>query len=154
MNIAQRLIDHNITIPDLTVPIANYKPFAISNNTVFISGQLPMLNGKVEHTGKLGDDYSIEQGQQAARLCGLNIIAHLKTALDGNLERVKSCIKLGGFINAAPDFTDHPKVLNGSSDLMVEVFGDKGRHARFAMGAGSLPLGVAVEVDGLFEIEG
>ena len=151
MNITKRLADNNIIIPDLTVPIANYKPFSISGETIFISGQLPVLDGKVQFVGKLGDAFSVDEGQQAARLCGLNIIAHLKKALNGDLDRVRSCIKLGGFVNAVPEFTDHPKVINGASDLMVEVFGDKGRHARFAMGAGSLPLGVAVEVEAIFE---
>ena len=102
--------------------------------------------------GTVGDDLSLDDGYQAARLCGINLIAQMHVACDGDLDRIKQVVKLGGFVNATPDFKDHPKVINGASDLMAEVFGDAGKHARFAVGAVSLPLGVAVEVDGIFEI--
>ncbi len=119
---------------------------------VHISGQVPLRDGEFQYVGKVGRDLDVGQAAAAARLCAVNVLVQLKTACDGDLERVVRCVKLGGFVNATPDFQDHPTVVNGASDLMVEVFGDKGRHARFAVGAGSLPRGVAVEVDALFEI--
>ena len=147
-----RLAELGIELPEAAAPVANYVPYVISGNTVYISGQVTIWNGEIRHVGKVGDDVSVEDAAAAARLCGLNIIAQLRAALDGDLDRVARCIKLGGFVNGTADFRDHPKVINGASDLMVEVFGDKGKHARFAVGAGSLPLGVAVEVDAVFEI--
>ena len=124
----------------------------ITGSLVFISGQVTALNGEILHQGKLGVDISVDEGYQAARLCALNLLSQLKAACDGNLDRVKRVVKLSGFVNCAPDFTQQPQVINGASDLMVDVFGDAGRHARFAVGAPSLPLGVATEVDGVFEI--
>ena len=112
----------------------------------------PLHQGRDFLGWQRGQDIDVEEGARAARLCAINILSQLKAACGGDLDRVVRCVKLGGFVNATPDFTDHPKVINGASDLMVEVLGDAGRHARFAMGAGSLPLGVAVEVDALFEI--
>lgn len=150
--IDQRLAELKIQLPEIIAPVANYVPFVKSGNQVFISGQLPIHNGEVKYIGKLGDNISIEDAQNAARICALNLIANLKTACDGNLDKVKRCVKLGVFVNATPDFTNHPVVANGASDLMVEIFGDKGKHARFAMGAGSLPRGVSVEIDAVFEI--
>ncbi len=147
-----KLEELGITLPTPTVPAANYVPFVITGKTVYVSGQLPMIGGELLHVGTVGDDITIEQAQEAARACGLNIIAHVKSACGGDLDRVTQCLKVGGFVNAIPGFTQQPAVVNGTSDLMVEVFGEAGRHARFAVGAGSLPFGVSVEVDAVFEI--
>ena len=142
-----------LTIPEPTIPVANYVPYVISGKHVFISGQIPMQSGQIGFVGKLGREFSVEQGQEAARICGLNILALIRHACGGNLERVVRCVRLGGFVNGTDDFTDQPQVVNGASDLMVAVFGERGRHARAAVGANSLPRGVAVEVDAVFEIE-
>ncbi len=150
--IDKRLADLKIELPKAAAPVANYVPAAISGKLVFVSGQVTVWNGEFKYVGRLGEAFSIEQGQAAARLCGLNIIAQLRAALDGDLDRVRRCVKLGVFVNSADGFTDQPKVANGVSDLMVEVFGDAGRHARFAVGVNVLPLNVAVEVDAVFEI--
>jgi len=152
MTIAQNLEKLNITLPTPASPVANYVGFNICGNQVIISGQLPIQDGKVQYVGKVGSEVSLEDASKAARLCAINILAQLNVALDGDLEKVKKCVKLGVFVNAEPNFTDHPKVANGASDLMVEVLGDKGKHARAATGAGSLPLGVSVEIDAIFEI--
>ncbi len=151
-NIDARLAELGIEIPTPAVPAANYIPYVVSGNLVYVSGQIPMVGGDIQFVGKVGDDTSVETGQEAARTCALNIIAQVKAACGGDLDRVVRCVKLGGFVNAAAGFTDQPEVINGASDLMVEVFGDAGRHARFAVGAASLPRGVAVEVDAVFEI--
>ena len=150
--IDSRLAELGIELPEATAPVANYVPYALSGNTVYISGQVPILGGEFKYTGKLGGDVSIDDGYQAARLCALNVIAQGKAACGGDLDRVVRCLKLGGFVNSTPDFGDQPKIINGASDLMVEVFEDKGRHARFAVSAASLPFNVAVEVDAVFEI--
>ena len=147
-----RLAELGIELPEAAAPAANYVPYAVTGNQVFVSGQVTVWNGEFKFVGRLGADYDAEAGYQAARLCGLNIIAQVKAACGGDLDRVVRCVKLGGFVNSTADFTDQPKVVNGTSDLMVEVFGDKGRHARFAVGVPTLPLGVAVEVDAVFEI--
>ena len=119
---------------------------------VFVSGQVPLVGGEFKFQGKVGAEFSVEDGQEAARICAINIIAQLKAACGGDLDRVRRIVKLGGFVNSTPEFTDQPKVINGASDLMVAVFGDAGRHSRAAVSAGSLPLGVAVEVDAVAEI--
>jgi len=147
-----RLAELGITLPAAAAPAANYIPYVVSGNLVFVSGQVTFLNGELQYLGKVGADLSVEDGYHAARLCALNLIAQVKEACGGDLDRVVRTVKLGGFVNCGPDFNDHPKVINGASDLMAEVFGDAGRHARFAVGAPSLPLGVATEVDGIFEI--
>ncbi len=152
MTIENNLTKLGIILPEAASPVANYVGFVKSGNQIFISGQLPAKNGKFEYVGKVGADISTEDAKKAARLCAINILAQLKKACDGNLDAVKRCVKLGIFVNATPDFKDHPAVANGASDLMVEVFGEKGKHARAATGAGSLPFGVAVEVDAIFEI--
>jgi enamine deaminase RidA (YjgF/YER057c/UK114 family) len=152
-SIEEKLKLLDITLPDITAPVATYVPFKVVDNMVYISGQLPIDNGVLKYVGKVDVDYSIEEGQAAARLCALNMLAHLKKACNGNLDRVKTCVKLGGFVNCSPGFTDQPKVINGASDLMVEVFGDTGKHARAAVGVNALPLGVAVEVEGIFLID-
>ena len=146
MTIEARLEELGITLPEAAAPVASYQPLVVSGQTAYISGQLPFVDGKLV-TGKLGADVSLEQGQAAARACGLMIMAQLKAA--GLLERVEQIVKLGGFVASIPDFTDQPKVVNGTSDLMFEVFGDAGRHARSAVGVPVLPLDAAVEVDAI-----
>lgn len=149
--IETRLAEIGIELPNPSTPAANYVPFVQVGDLVYISGQISMdTNGLV--TGKLGDGFALEDAYAAARLCGINLIAQVREACDGDLDRLVRVIKLNGFVNATQDFTDHPKVINGASDLMVEVFGDQGRHARAAVGSSSLPLGVAVEVEGIFQI--
>ena len=151
-DVKQRLAGLGLEIPKPVAPVANYVPFVISGDELFISGQVSMgPDGLIK--GKLGDGMSVEDGIAAAKACAVNLIAQMNAALDGDLERVKRIVKLTGFVNCAPDFTDQPKVINGASDLMVAVFGDKGRHARAAVGAPSLPLGAAVEVDAIVEID-
>jgi enamine deaminase RidA (YjgF/YER057c/UK114 family) len=147
-----RLEELGIALPEPAAPVANYVAYVRTGNLVFVSGQVPIEGGQFKYVGKLGADVSLEAGQAAARLCGINIIAQLKRALDGDLDRVVRVVKLGGFVNSAPDFAQQPQVINGVSDLMVEVFGDKGRHARAAVSAGSLPAGVSVEVDAVVEV--
>jgi len=147
-----RLAELGITIPDAPTPAANYVPWVVTGNTVFIAGQVPFQGGELSHIGKLGDKYTVEDGQACARIVAINILAQLKAACGGDLDKVTRCVKLGGFVNCTPDFTDQPKVVNGASDLIVEIFGDKGKHARFAVGAPALPFDVAVEIDAVFEI--
>jgi enamine deaminase RidA (YjgF/YER057c/UK114 family) len=149
--IAARLAELKIELPKAAAPVANYVPVVITGHQAFVSGQVTVWNGEFRYKGKLGKDISLEDGQKAARLCGHNIVAQLQAAL-GDLDRVKRCVKLNVFVNSTPDFTDQPKVANGVSDFMVEVFGDAGKHARSAVGVAQLPLGVAVEVDATFEI--
>ncbi|WP_417829780.1 RidA family protein [Thalassospira sp.] len=146
-----RLADLGISLPTTTAPVANYVPYVIAGNLVHISGQITMENGELKFVGKLGADYDVETGQKAARLCALNLVAQLKAAI-GDLDKVTRVVKLNAFVNSAPDFTDQPKVVNGASDTMVEIFGDVGKHARSAVGVAALPLGVAVEIDGIFEV--
>lgn len=150
--IEQRLADMGISLPAPIAPVANYVPFVISGQLLFIAGQISIgPSGVVK--GKLGASMTVEEGASAARLCAINILAQINAALAGDLDRVKRIVKLGGFVNCAPDFEDQPKVINGASDLMVSVFGDAGKHARAAVGAPSLPLGAAVEIDAIIEIE-
>ncbi|NQY39818.1 MAG: RidA family protein [Henriciella sp.] len=145
-----RLADLGITLPEPMAAVANYVPFVITGNQLFVSGQVSAgPNGRV--IGRLGENMSLEEGQAAARLCALNLIAQCKAAVS-DLSRIQRVVKLGGFVNAHPDFVEIPQVINGCSDLMVDVFGDAGRHARSAVSSPVLPLGVAVEVDGVFEI--
>ncbi len=148
--IEARLKELGIELPQAAAPAANYVPFVISGKLLFVSGQLPMAAGKLAVTGVLGAGVTLAEGQRAARLCAVNIIAQARAALD-DLDRVTRIVRLGGFVASAPDFTDQPKVVNGASDLMVEVFGDAGRHARAAVGVNVLPLGAAVEVDAIIE---
>lgn len=141
-----------VELPKAAAPVAAYVPAVISGNQLFVSGQVPFWNGELRGVGKLGAGYTVEEGAAAARICALNLIAQAKAALGGDLDRVLRVVKLVGFVNSTPDFTDQPKVINGASETMVEVFGDAGRHARSAVSAASLPLGVAVEVEAIFEI--
>jgi len=149
--IAARLKELNIELPKAAAPVANYVPVVIAGNTAYVSGQVTVFNGEFKYQGKLGKEFSVEDGQKAARLCGLNIVAQLAAAL-GDLDRVKRVAKLGVFVNSTPDFADQPKVANGVSDLMAEIFGEQGKHARSAVGVNVLPLNVAVEVDAIVEI--
>lgn len=150
--IEDKLRGLGLGLPLAAAPAANYVPFVVTGNLVIVSGQLPIQGGGVAVRGRLGDTVSLEQGQAAARLCILNVLAQLKTATDGDLDRVRRCVRLGGFVSCTPEFIDHPKVINGASDLIVEVMGDAGRHARAAVGCPSLPLDAAVEVEGIFEL--
>jgi len=151
--IESRLVELGLSLPEAAAPAANYVPYVQTGNLVVISGQITLENGALKYVGRVGQDFTTEQAYDAAKLCGLNLIAQLKAACGGDLERVTRVVRLGGFVNCTADFTDQPKVINGASDLMAEVFGDKGKHARAAVGVNTLPLGVAVEVEGLFEIE-
>ena len=151
--IERRLAELKIELPTPSTPAANYIPFTTSGALVFVAGQVSQWNGERRHKGKVGDTLGIDEAYAAARLCALNLLAHLRVACGGDLDRVKRVIRLGGFVNCTPDFADQPRCVNGASDLMVEVFGKAvGAHARTAVGVASLPGGVAVEVDGIFEI--
>ncbi|MDP4796166.1 MAG: RidA family protein [Rhodospirillales bacterium] len=150
--IEARLKELGIELPGATAPAANYIPYVVSGKLIFISGQITLLNGKIEYIGKIGDTFSIEEGYQAARLCGLNLISQAKAAAGGDLDKIKRVVKLGGFVNAVPGFSSQPEIINGASDLMVEVFGENGRHARAAVSAADLPRNVAVEIEGIFEL--
>ncbi len=151
-DIENRLKTLGIQLPTPPAPVASYVPYVITGNLVFISGQVTFSPEGLKFVGKVGADISLEDGKEAAKLCAVNLLAQLKAACGGDLERVRRCVKLGVFVNATSDFTQHPEVGNGASDLIVAVLGDAGKHARAATGAGSLPRGVAVEVDGVFEI--
>ena len=151
--IDKRLAELGIVLPTPAKPIANYVPWARTGNLVFISGQGAVRDGKIEYTGKVGDTLSVEEAIASARLTAINVIAHLRDACGGDLDRVIRIVKLLGFVNCTPAFGEHPKVINGASDLMVAVFGDKGRHARSAVGAPALPFNLSVEVEAIAEIE-
>ena len=151
--IRQRLQARNIELPSPSAPGANYVPFVRTGNLIFLTGQLSQWNGERKFIGKLGREFGVAEGQQAARLCALNLLAHLDSALNGELERVRRCVRIAGFVNSTPDFTAQSQVINGASDLFLEVFGEAGRHTRMAVGVSALPYDVAVEVEGVFEIE-
>lgn len=151
-NVEARMKEKGIELLDAPTPMANYVPYVQTGNLVFVSGQGTNKNGKLEYLGKLGREFTVDEGYQAARICALNVLAQLNKACGGDLDRVTRVVKLSGFVNSMPDFLDQPKVINGASDLFVEVFGDIGRHARFAVGTPVLPGDIAVEVDGVFEI--
>lgn len=152
-DIEARLEKNGLILPEPGKAAANYLPYTISKDgTLYIAGQIPFLNGQQMHIGRLGEDFSVEQGQEAARACALNILAQVKEAVNGDWSRVHKCVKLGGFVNATPTFDQHPAVINGASSLMIEAMGEAGRHARFAVGASNLPFGVAVEIDAIFDI--
>ena len=150
--IDQTLQALGLVIPAAPAPVANYVPWVRTGNLVFVSGQLPLLDGKVAQTGILGSGVTVEQGTAAARLCAINLVAQARAACDGDLDRVRRVVKLSGFVACAADFGDQPAVINGASDLMVQVFGDAGRHARAAVGAPSLPRNASVEIEAIFEV--
>lgn len=152
MSIAKQLSALGITLPHAMAPVANYVPVSITGHLVVVSGQLPAVDGKVAVSGKLGATVSLEEGQHAARLCLINLLAQLQAALPNGLDSITKVVRLGGFISCTPDFTQHAVVMNGASDLAVAVFGEAGRHARSTVGVASLPLDAAVEVEGQFYI--
>jgi enamine deaminase RidA (YjgF/YER057c/UK114 family) len=152
--IGNKLKDIGVELPIISKPAANYLPYTkIKKDKIVVSGQLPMTDGKVKYIGKLGKEMTLEEGQDAARLCALNIIAQLNDNCEGNLDKIVRCIKLDIFINCTEDFTEHSEVADGASNLMIELFGEKGKHARIAVGVNQLPKGAAVEVGGFFAIE-
>ena len=150
--VEQRLQEIGVSIPDAPTPAANYLPFTRTGNLVFVSGQVPFVDGKLSVTGTVGKDASIEDAQGQAKVCAINLLAQLKVACDGDLDRVVQVVKLGAFVASADDFYSQPVAVNAASDLMVAAFGDAGRHARFAVGSNALPLNCLVEIDGVFEI--
>jgi len=150
--VENRLKELGIQLPTPNAPVANYVPYVVSGKLVFISGQVTIAPDGLKYVGKLGAEISLDDGKAAAKLCAVNLLAQLKAACGGDLDKVKRCLRLGVFVNATPDFTQHPEVGNGASDLIVAALGEAGKHSRAATGAGSLPRGVAVEVDGVFEI--
>lgn len=150
--IEDQLAEMGITLPEAPAPAANYVPFVVTGNTVYVSGQISQ-NADGLMTGKLGDDVSVEDGAAAAQACAVSLLAQLKAACNGNIERLVRVVKLVGFVNSTADFMDQPKVINGASDFMVAALGDRGRHARSAVSAASLPFGVSVEIEAIFEIE-
>lgn len=147
-----KLAELGITLPTPPAPVASYVPYVISGKMVFTSGQITVTPEGIKYVGILGKDISLEDGKAAARLCAINVLAQVKAACDGDLDKVKRCVKVTVFMNAVPGFTQHPEVANGASDFFVEVLGDAGKHARAAVGAGSLPRNVACEVEAIFEI--
>ena len=153
MNLQEKLQTLGYELPQAAAPAANYVPYVIADDDMlYIAGQIPFLNGEKMHLGRVGEDLSLEQGVEAAQACALNILAQANAAVGDDWSKIKRLVKLGGVVNCTPDFYDHPKVINGASDLMVTVMGEAGKHARFAVGAPSLPLGVAVEIDAIFEL--
>jgi enamine deaminase RidA (YjgF/YER057c/UK114 family) len=150
--IEARLKALDLALPEAKPALGSYVPFLHLDRLLFISGQLPMRDSKVAVTGKIGADADLTKGQEAARLCALNILAQAKVALR-DLDRIVQVLRLNGFVNAAPDFADHPKVVNGASDFLVEILGNKGRHTRVAVGCSSLPLGASVEIDAIFAVD-
>jgi enamine deaminase RidA (YjgF/YER057c/UK114 family) len=151
--VEMKLAELGIRLPTPMPPIANYVPYVVTGNLVVVSGQVPAIDGKIAITGKVTWGVSVDQAKEAARLCFINVLVHLKAACGGDLDRVKRVVRLGGFVAAPTDFNQHALVMNGASDLSVAIFGDAGRHARTTIGVPSLPADAAVEVEGLFEIE-
>lgn len=147
-----RLKELGIVLPQAAAPAANYVPYVISGNLLYLSGQLPMENGKIGVTGHLGKDVDVAGGQRAAELCAINILAQAKAALDGDLSRIKRLIKLNGFVASVPEFVEQHLVINGASNLLANVLGDAGKHARAAVGMAALPMNAAVEIDAILEI--
>jgi enamine deaminase RidA (YjgF/YER057c/UK114 family) len=149
---ARRLEASGLVLPAVPAPRGAFKPFSRSGSLIFLAGQICEWEGEVRYAGPVGEIHDLATGQAAARICALNLLASLHLALDGDLDRVVSCHRLGGFVYCTPGYPDVPKVVNGASDLMVDVFGERGRHARTAIGVASLPAGATVEVDGIFEV--
>jgi enamine deaminase RidA (YjgF/YER057c/UK114 family) len=150
--IEARLKALDLVLPEVPAPVADYVSYLHLNGQLFVAGQLPLKEGRIAVAGTLGAGLDAKQGQDAAQLCGLNILAQAKAAL-GDLDRIVQCLRLNGYVNATPDFVDHPKVINGASELIVKVLGEKGRHTRVAVGCSSLPLGAAVEIDAIFAVD-
>ncbi len=152
LEIEKKLQDQGLSLPDAPAPAANYVPFVISGKLVFVSGQVSIDEAGAMITGKLGGDLDVDAGAKAAERCALSLLAQVRVACGGDLGKLKRVVKLTGFVNSTPDFTDQPKVVNGASDLLVALLGDAGRHSRSAVSAGALPFNVAVEIEGIFEI--
>ncbi|UWQ21625.1 RidA family protein [Jannaschia sp. W003] len=152
MSIEQRLAELGVALDAPPAPAANYVPFVRTGSTLYVSGQISQDAGGMVR-GRLGEDMDVEAGAEAARLCAISLLAQVKAACDGDIERLRRVVKLTAFVNSTPGFGDQPKVVNGASDFLVEALGDRGRHARSAVSAGALPFGVAVEIEGIFEIE-
>ena len=153
MDIRAKLKSLGYELPKVAPPAANYVPYVIADDDIlFIAGQIPFLNGQTMHLGRVGENLTTEQGVEAAKACALNILAWADAAVGGDWSKIKRCVKLGGFVNCTTDFIDHPTVINGASDLIGAVMGEAGKHARFAVGAPSLPRGVAVEIEAIFEL--
>ena len=142
-----------LNIPDLPKALANYVPYKIVGKTMYISGQAPVKNGELIYKGKVGSDITVEDGIEAAKLCVINIIAGVKTGIEGDWDKLDSFVKLTGYVNCQNNFTDQPKIINGASDMLVGIFGDQGRHSRVAVGSNSLPLGIAVEIDAIVQLK-
>ena len=153
MSVSEKIKKLNLIIPEAPSPVGAYVAFKVINNLVFISGQLPIDKDGKMIKGKVGKDLSLDQAQEAARLCVINILAQIKKAANGNLDNVKNCIKITGFVNSSDTFVDQPKVINPASEILSEIFGEGGKHARAAVSTNSLPLGAAVEIDAIFEIK-
>ena len=151
-HVDDRLRQLGVELPEPSTPGANYVPVVRTGNLIFLTGQLSQWNGERRFIGKLGREFGVEEGQQAARLCALNLVAQLRAALDGDLDRVVRCVRIAGYVNSMPDFVAQSQVINGASDLFVEIFEDAGRHTRMAVGVSALPYDVAVEVEGVFEV--
>jgi enamine deaminase RidA (YjgF/YER057c/UK114 family) len=150
--IEQRLAERGIVLPPAMRAMANYVPYTVTGKHVWVAGQGPFLDGKLHYNGRLGENLTVDDGRACARIVGLNVLAQVKAACGGDLDKVVRCVKMNGFVNSTPDFTQHPEVINGCSELMIEVFGEAGRHARVAVGAPTLPMGTSVEIDAVFEI--
>ena len=148
--IDKKINEMGLILPNMPSPIANYVPFKINQKSVFISGQGPIIDGKNMYEGKVGQDLTIDDGINAAKLCCLNILSIIKSVCDNNWNNFQEMIKIGGFVNCIDNFKDHPKVINGASDMLVEILGEKGKHSRFAVGANSLPINIAVEIEAIF----
>jgi len=142
-----------LNIPDLPKALANYVPYKIVGKTMYISGQAPVKNGELIYKGKVGTDITVEDGIEAAKLCVINIIAGVKTGIEGDWDKLDSFVKLTGYVNCQNDFTEQPKIINGASDMLVDIFGDQGRHSRVAVGSNALPLGIAVEIDAIVQLK-
>lgn len=153
MSIVERLSQMSLVLPEPTAPVANYVPYKFAGGTLYLSGMIPTVAGTPHRTGLLGDSVSIEDGVECARICTMNALAWVKIALESNLDRVREVIRIRGFVACTPGFFDHPKVVNGASDLLVDIFGEAGKHTRAAVGAPSLPLNVPVEIDFIFAID-
>ena len=151
--IEDKLKQLNIKLDEASKPAGSYVPYVVSNNLVFISGQLPFIDGTITIKGKVDKDVSIDDGIKMAEVCAKALLSQLKAACNGDLDKVIRVVKLGGFVASSPDFTDHPKIINGASDLIVKIFEEKGKHSRFAVGVASLPLNAPVEIEGIFEIK-
>ncbi|WP_292619942.1 RidA family protein [Mesorhizobium sp.] len=152
MSFEQRIIERGIFLPEAAIPRAKIRPFVRAGSLVFLSGQIPQWNGEIRFVGKVGQELTVEDGYEAAKLCSLNLVAQLRRALGGSLDSIVQCVRLSGYVNATSAFSEQPKVINGCSDVMTEIFGDAGEHARTAIGVGSLPFNVAVEADAVFEV--